>query len=559
VEHIIQYSAHKHFLAFFRQSGITGLIDMNLFIAVTKLVKDPLLPYPEINTMVRAALDTLHLHKYNVPDLTNYEVYKEPTNMQASAGLHEPIPDDLVITEIPNPELQLPIDVLMEKLDDPVFCAQPQTILSFAQGNSTTTTTTPKKEQVFLSVRRQLALNIKNHSLPEPIYIMRLKTEILPNPNKSRLFYNPPLFKYLLERAVFEPLLRQLQAGPFLIGFTWARSGCKKLLDHMDYKKRYHWFIDYSNYDQSIRSALLKALVEYLTSKIERHEYNADYIEYILQWLAEKAATKIVQWIIKNTWRKLLGILPSGDYLTIILTSLTNYLLTYTYFEYVRQQTNIMIDFKQLIVGDDVWISLPLHLQDTLNLYKDLKVMSFARFVRERFLIVVKSDSVQTTNIISLRDPQTHELTHRGPLFLKHYFVKHDDELIVPYRDPQRLIARTFRTTMDLRDPGDAYPRFVAAMWSTLGTNKALYNVFYRSALATRPFYSPEKNSPKGKFARRLHRLPRFPDVPEFDHIFRFFNQETPNYFPLISREPSNFLILDLDFDEDPSEDSYFY
>jgi len=343
------------------------------------------------------------------------------------------------------------------------------------------------------------------------------------DPNKNRIFFNPPMWLYVLMKHMFQGIIKFTSSRGFSgIGVKWGNGYAQRLYDAFK-GMQYFFDGDKTNQDISVLGQLFSVLVAcrvlYVDPNIDPESY---WIwRHHLEFIVDLCCCKIIQWP-DEMWRVMSGLNASGFYdttdvntvycgaawicwiLTLIISEKVSdehkRRLSMVLFLYVKagaaeteDEANSYLEKVEIVANfsgdDEIWArKLDLSCVDARD---------YVRFVKENLKGLIKwKNSHITDQFLSEFDAQKGEvIMHdwvtpdgevvkkpRGLQFLKMYFAEtplpRTSEMgVVPVRSTNEFYHRVGMTATNLTNPAMELARLHGLMYSTGGTNEVTYDL----------------------------------------------------------------------------------
>jgi len=347
-----------------------------------------------------------------------------------------------------------------------------------------------------------------------------------------RTFFMPTMRKFLADKIMCFPGFQyRYDRGPIMPGFEWAKGGAAKLFRWLkgtlpsEIPTHYFFEWDLKGMDQSVKAMqiimnLLMFLCDYHGATLDNKEMETEMyiLKMLLFWSADNSAVHDVKWFSQRMWKRVIGILFSGEYFTSMSQTITSFVVFLAFLFCNRRllkeeiaklpednktrqvygaQLMILEDYIRNTIakffGDDGIAGIPLALVRILVLSKSLREKS--GLARPYNWIVTFEDYLKYHCDMELKVSDSGEFKHL-------YTVVEDDEIIIM---GPKILKRHFRVMrMGKLDPENpisvvafrechlwkiATPviehmtyslqvlRIIGAIWDTMGNNTRQYNM----------------------------------------------------------------------------------
>ena len=423
-------------------------------------------------------------------------------------------------------------------------------------------TRAPTKKQVYEDACEQMWLELRAvydtlkkqnlkpgelaNLLSEHWYKIAFKVEALmrevAGPGKQRSFFMPMACKFFLDKILMAPGVKfRYNKKWIMVGHKWHRGGARRLFDELrgtfPGQRPTHYFFewDLSGMDQSVKALqiimnMLMFTFDYEDGTIQ-NDQEVSFEFYVLRqlfyWSADNSAVHDTKWFGKYAWKRIVGILFSGEYMTSISNTMTSGVLFYAWLfcnrrllkEFIakfptsplvsRYETYIYAlekYIKEIIAkffGDDGIAAIPIILVRVLSLSDSIRKTSglpeklsvcktFEDFLRDDCDMALKvkesSEYAQLYTVV-----KNDEITLRGPKILKRHFMlaRVCDELTVVAWRPCQLWKIALPTLQNMTLPHQIL-RLIGHLLDTQGNNIRQYTMVencIRMTLARIPEY----------------------------------------------------------------------
>lgn len=351
-----------------------------------------------------------------------------------------------------------------------------------------------------------------NDIMGNVLYSISLKIEALQDHEKQRLFFVPMLIKFIIDKMIFYPVVKSLYGqGCYMVGFKWAGGGARKLFDFLGGElsdsnpTRYFWEWDIRRMDQAAKAAQIAMNYGLLIKAYNQRDENFVWLKKLAAWSIDNSASKICKWFGDETWRIVVGILFSGDYLTSYSTTITSYVAFLYYLIHLEEivkhknQLTYLEPLQKLIqnttakfFGDDGISGFDRSLQKIVYMSKsmlekrtkigleapDLSYPSFEEVLKVECGLELKlSDSEEYGYLYSVVNRQC-DFVVKGPKILKRHFLRtviRDEVTIVSFR-PTSIWKVGNPVSVD-HSPESQLVRLIGHMWDTHGNNRRQYEI----------------------------------------------------------------------------------
>jgi len=346
---------------------------------------------------------------------------------------------------------------------------------------------------------------------------LSFKIEVLQDPEKQRIFFITSLLKFLIDKVLLSPIFKSLyNFKNIMIGFRWADGGAQRLHDWL-FKggDRFYFEWDLRRMDQKVKWAhilfnLWTLYQDYgLPSKPdlsfnpnEDDSFNVRSFELLLtslltQWTARNSAFTKTKWFEPKSWRIVIGILFSGEFITSVSQTMTSIFAFVTWLFFIRELMELypdvpdvvkeaieieLRDLRAKMYGDDGICSLPnilapycsLHAnsrdESDIDVDHDDRFITFADFLTRFHGLEIKiSESHEYSDLLTEVFCDHSEIVKRGPKILQRHFIE-DSGKIISFR-PSRL-WKLVVPSQETISWEMAVMRLVGHMWDTHGNNK---------------------------------------------------------------------------------------
>jgi len=361
---------------------------------------------------------------------------------------------------------------------------------------------------------------------PANIVVPEIKVEATRDKTKNRVFYNVPMFSFLIEKYILEPIFNFIRGrGQDGIGIKWWSGDAQRIYNQVKNNYQYFAETDLSRQDQTEKAIELvhqiaSLIMFFRPGRTEEEKENYHLLRHHLYYICYTSAIKIIQWP-DGHWRLVPGTMSSGRYITGLINTrvarniwnynalkqsltleprLRNQILESFHVQILSSREmdseiahNILKNSKIFLIvgGDNYLYGSSAELQDYVNLATlyDTATREFKKTIKWKNC----NESTQLTTPI---DPSTglprdypwnspdgteDFAKPLGPNFFKHYFVKRwlDDgtQVIVPYRDKRDYYYRIGRATADVDNPIVQLARIHGLMLGSMGANEHLYKL----------------------------------------------------------------------------------
>lgn len=301
-------------------------------------------------------------------------------------------------------------------------------------------------------------------------YIIRFKQEQKQN-TTTRSFFVPQGRKFMFDKLTLLPLFKRYYNKKYImVGFQWQRAGARRLFDKLQGKfpgqKQTHFFMewDISGMDQSVKAfQILMNKVIFLMEFLHHENEELDKVfRMIYSFLADNSAFHDVKWFGPYSWRRIIGILFSGEYDTSMSNTITSAILFLSWLFFNRRMIlekietlgtseqfikekleKLIVDLEAYIknilaqfFGDDGLAAIPLSLCQVLCLSTKFRqekninglppilpiFKSFEEYLKQQCDMSLKlSDSAEYRHMYTLVDDND-DIVQVGPKILKRHF-----------------------------------------------------------------------------------------------------------------------------------------
>jgi hypothetical protein len=345
------------------------------------------------------------------------------------------------------------------------------------------------------------------------------KLEVLQDDEKQRIFFITSLLKFLIDKVLLCPIFNSLKDYKnFMIGFRWADGGAQHLsefllfgeeriyfewdLRRMDQNVKwghiaYNLWLWYQDYDQQDPSPMKNEP----ETQYKQRKFNFLLTNLLLQWSTKNSSFTKTKWFSPNSWRIVIGILFSGEFLTSMSQTQTSLFAFVTWLMYIRElmeKFGAPEEHKRLIealirdprfkfYGDDGIGSIPRILGKYLSLHStsrtfdlehDARYMKYSEFLVYFHGLELKVSETHEYESLETKVDKDCKITVRGPKILQRHFVRGVDpvtkaDLLVSFRET--ALWKVSNPATEVISWPLALMRIVGAMWDTHGNNHTQY------------------------------------------------------------------------------------
>lgn len=352
-----------------------------------------------------------------------------------------------------------------------------------------------------------------NATMGMVVWMITLKVEALKESDKQRLYFIPMLIKFIVDKIVFSPGLKMLyNRSCYMVGFKWPGGGADHLFGKLKGEwgtrnlKRFFWEWDISRMDQAAKAFQISLNYAYLTKIYDRKNKNFKWLKYLAAWSIDNSASKLCKWFGDESWRIVVGILCSGEFLTSYSTTITSFIAFIVYVmvliehvekldevnKYGELLDDLLENMTARFFGDDGIAGFNRGLAKIVYMSKSMigqrKVMglpepderypSFEDVLKEYSGLTLKVAESAEYPVLWSRVNEFCDFTYKGPKILKRHFIPEvKDGLVraVAFRPSSLWKAGTAVIENDF--PGNHLIRFLGHIFDTFGNNERQYNM----------------------------------------------------------------------------------
>jgi len=320
------------------------------------------------------------------------------------------------------------------------------------------------------TVQYSIAFKVEAKKLEEEAeYIKTKKGKRYAAPSQ-RSFFIPPGKKFFVDKIMLLPAHKRLYGRAWImVGFKWQRGGARRLFRYLHGKlpgeKQTHYYMEWDlrGMDQSVKAIqiilnLCIMLLMFVGSLNNKYDMTDEIytLQQMLFWSADNSAVHDVKWFGEYAWRRVTGILFSGEYFTSMSNTITSGVVFTAWLFCVRSQLvkymeqfpvrahlherflqaleTYIEEFCAQMFGDDGLAAVPIALMKYLCLSRKVRskaegfvesypfLKTFEDFLTEDCDMMLKlSDSAEFRHLLT--EVEDDKLVKLGPKILKRHFI----------------------------------------------------------------------------------------------------------------------------------------